>query len=92
MDICICITDLLCCIPELTHCELLYSNKTFFNKIKLDYKNKQNSILGGYRFFANKDINGLTNAFSRISSRSGSITQQAIQVCIFFKLFAFSHL
>ncbi|KAF4021614.1 hypothetical protein G4228_013559 [Cervus hanglu yarkandensis] len=38
------------------------------------------NMTGGYRFFANKDINGLTNAFSRISSRSGSITQQAIQL------------
>uniref|UniRef100_A0A673TM25 VWFA domain-containing protein n=1 Tax=Suricata suricatta TaxID=37032 RepID=A0A673TM25_SURSU len=38
------------------------------------------NMTGGYRFFANKDINGLTDAFSRISSRSGSITQQAIQL------------
>ncbi|XP_057570051.1 calcium-activated chloride channel regulator 1 isoform X2 [Hippopotamus amphibius kiboko] len=37
-------------------------------------------VTGGHRFYANKDINGLTNAFSRISSRSGSITQQAIQL------------
>ncbi|XP_045657816.1 calcium-activated chloride channel regulator 1-like [Ursus americanus] len=38
------------------------------------------NMTGGYRFYANKDINGLTDAFSRISSRSGSITQQAIQL------------
>ncbi|KAB1268061.1 Calcium-activated chloride channel regulator 1 [Camelus dromedarius] len=38
------------------------------------------NMTGGHRFYANKDINGLTNAFSRISSRSGSITQQAIQL------------
>ncbi|XP_006919440.1 calcium-activated chloride channel regulator 1 [Pteropus alecto] len=38
------------------------------------------NMTGGHRFFANKDINGLTDAFSRISSRSGSITQQAIQL------------
>ncbi|XDB48564.1 hypothetical protein AB1E18_002149 [Capra hircus] len=37
-------------------------------------------ITGGHRFYANKDINGLTNAFSRISSRSGSITQQTVQL------------
>ncbi|XP_070642274.1 calcium-activated chloride channel regulator 1 isoform X2 [Bos indicus] len=37
-------------------------------------------MTGGHRFYANKDINGLTNAFSRISSRSGSITQQTIQL------------
>ncbi|XP_039111680.1 calcium-activated chloride channel regulator 1-like [Hyaena hyaena] len=38
------------------------------------------NMTGGYRFYANKDINGLIDAFSRISSRSGSITQQAIQL------------
>uniref|UniRef100_A0A8C7ARM1 Calcium-activated chloride channel regulator 1 n=1 Tax=Neovison vison TaxID=452646 RepID=A0A8C7ARM1_NEOVI len=38
------------------------------------------NMTGGHRFYANKDINGLTDAFSRISSRSGSITQQAIQL------------
>ncbi|KAM8789740.1 calcium-activated chloride channel regulator 1-like [Rhynchonycteris naso] len=37
-------------------------------------------MTGGHRFFANKDINGLIDVFSRISSRSGSITQQAIQL------------
>ncbi|XP_014683056.3 calcium-activated chloride channel regulator 1-like [Equus asinus] len=38
------------------------------------------NMTGGLRFSANKDINGLIDAFSRISSRSGSITQQAIQL------------
>ncbi|KAM9107714.1 LOW QUALITY PROTEIN: calcium-activated chloride channel regulator 1-like [Megaptera novaeangliae] len=38
------------------------------------------SDMTGHCFYANKDINGFTNAFSRISSRSGSITQQAIQL------------
>ncbi|XP_008263168.1 calcium-activated chloride channel regulator 1 isoform X1 [Oryctolagus cuniculus] len=38
------------------------------------------SMTGGYRFYANKDINGLIDAFSRISSRSGSISQQALQL------------
>ncbi|KAM8951560.1 calcium-activated chloride channel regulator 1-like [Lycaon pictus] len=38
------------------------------------------NMTGGHRFYANKDINGLIDAFSRISSRSGSITQQAIQL------------
>ncbi|XP_006093988.1 calcium-activated chloride channel regulator 1-like [Myotis lucifugus] len=38
------------------------------------------NMTGGHRFFANKDINGLIDAFSRISSRSGSITKQAIQL------------
>ncbi|XP_039329609.2 calcium-activated chloride channel regulator 1-like isoform X2 [Saimiri boliviensis] len=34
----------------------------------------------GHRFYAHNDINGLTDAFSRISSRSGSIFQQALQL------------
>ncbi|KAG8519523.1 Calcium-activated chloride channel regulator 1, partial [Galemys pyrenaicus] len=38
------------------------------------------TMTGGHRFFANKDINGLIDAFSRISSRSGNITQQAVQL------------
>ncbi|XP_008580566.1 PREDICTED: LOW QUALITY PROTEIN: epithelial chloride channel protein-like [Galeopterus variegatus] len=38
------------------------------------------NMTGGHRFYANKDINGLTDAFSRISSRSGSISQQALQL------------
>nr|XP_019607312.1 PREDICTED: LOW QUALITY PROTEIN: epithelial chloride channel protein-like [Rhinolophus sinicus] len=38
------------------------------------------NMTGGHRFFAHKDINGLIDAFSRISSGSGSITQQAIQL------------
>ncbi|XP_004480964.1 calcium-activated chloride channel regulator 1-like [Dasypus novemcinctus] len=38
------------------------------------------NMTGGYRFYANKDINGLNDAFSRISSRSGTISQQAIQL------------
>ncbi|KAM8789741.1 calcium-activated chloride channel regulator 1-like [Rhynchonycteris naso] len=37
-------------------------------------------MTGGHRFFINKGINGLIDVFSRISSRSGSITQQAIQL------------
>ncbi|XP_019515460.1 PREDICTED: epithelial chloride channel protein-like [Hipposideros armiger] len=38
------------------------------------------NMTGGHRFFAHKDINGLIDAFSRVSSRSGNITQQAIQL------------
>ncbi|KAM4873063.1 calcium-activated chloride channel regulator 1-like [Thomomys bottae] len=38
------------------------------------------NMTGGHRFYANKDINGLIDAFSRISSRSGSISEQAIQL------------
>ncbi|XP_032152254.1 calcium-activated chloride channel regulator 1-like isoform X2 [Sapajus apella] len=34
----------------------------------------------GHRFYAHNDINGLIDAFSRISSRSGSIFQQALQL------------
>ncbi|XP_011932400.1 PREDICTED: epithelial chloride channel protein-like [Cercocebus atys] len=34
----------------------------------------------GRRFYAHKDINGLIDAFSRISSRSGNISQQAVQL------------
>ncbi|XP_066232813.1 calcium-activated chloride channel regulator 1-like isoform X1 [Saccopteryx leptura] len=38
-------------------------------------------MTGGHRFFvASKDISGLMNVFSSISSRSGSITQQAVQL------------
>ncbi|EHB18738.1 Epithelial chloride channel protein, partial [Heterocephalus glaber] len=36
-------------------------------------------MTGGHRFYAYKDINGLIDAFSRISSRSGSIAQQPLQ-------------
>ncbi|XP_042548184.1 calcium-activated chloride channel regulator 1-like [Dipodomys spectabilis] len=38
------------------------------------------NMTGGLRFYANKDINGLIDAFSRISSRSGNISEQAIQL------------
>ncbi|XP_060058353.1 calcium-activated chloride channel regulator 1-like [Erinaceus europaeus] len=38
------------------------------------------TMTGGHRFYAHRDINGLIDAFSRISSRSGSISQQAIQL------------
>ncbi|XP_069334263.1 calcium-activated chloride channel regulator 1-like [Eulemur rufifrons] len=38
------------------------------------------NMTGGHQFFANKDINGLIDAFSRISSRSGNISQQALQL------------
>ncbi|KAM5159946.1 calcium-activated chloride channel regulator 1-like [Callospermophilus lateralis] len=38
------------------------------------------NMTGGLRFYANKDINGLIDAFSRISSRSGNISQQALQL------------
>ncbi|KAM6167937.1 calcium-activated chloride channel regulator 1-like [Erethizon dorsatum] len=38
------------------------------------------NMTGGHRFYANKDINGLIDAFSRISSRSGSIAQQSLQL------------
>uniref|UniRef100_A0A8C8UNS9 Epithelial chloride channel protein-like n=1 Tax=Peromyscus maniculatus bairdii TaxID=230844 RepID=A0A8C8UNS9_PERMB len=37
-------------------------------------------MTGGLRFYANHDVNGLMDAFSGISSRSGSISQQAVQV------------
>ncbi|XP_012577588.1 PREDICTED: epithelial chloride channel protein-like [Condylura cristata] len=37
-------------------------------------------MTGGHSFFANKDVNGLIDAFSRISSRNGNITQQALQL------------
>ncbi|KAM8791745.1 calcium-activated chloride channel regulator 1-like [Rhynchonycteris naso] len=38
-------------------------------------------MTGGHRFFvASKDISGLMNVFSSISSRSGSNTQQAVQL------------
>ncbi|XP_052586758.1 calcium-activated chloride channel regulator 3A-1-like [Peromyscus californicus insignis] len=38
------------------------------------------STTGGLRFYANHDVNGLMDAFSGISSRSGSISQQALQL------------
>ncbi|XP_075837277.1 calcium-activated chloride channel regulator 3A-1-like [Microtus pennsylvanicus] len=38
------------------------------------------TMTGGLRFYANEDINGLIDAFSRISSRSGNIAQQALQL------------
>lgn len=37
-------------------------------------------MTGGLRFYANNDINSLIDAFSRISSTSGSISQQALQL------------
>ncbi|KFO28029.1 Epithelial chloride channel protein [Fukomys damarensis] len=37
-------------------------------------------MTGGHRFYAYKDINGLIDAFSRISSSSGSIAQQSLQL------------
>ncbi|XP_021051456.1 calcium-activated chloride channel regulator 3A-1 [Mus pahari] len=37
-------------------------------------------MTGGLRFYANKDINSLIDAFSRISSTSGSVSQQALQL------------
>uniref|UniRef100_A0A8C8UE50 VWFA domain-containing protein n=1 Tax=Peromyscus maniculatus bairdii TaxID=230844 RepID=A0A8C8UE50_PERMB len=37
-------------------------------------------MTGGLRFYANHDVNGLMDAFSGISSRSGSISEQALQV------------
>ncbi|XP_008057657.1 epithelial chloride channel protein-like [Carlito syrichta] len=38
------------------------------------------NMTGGYRFYAHKDISGLIDAFSRISSSSGNISQQALQL------------
>ncbi|XP_007530032.2 calcium-activated chloride channel regulator 1-like [Erinaceus europaeus] len=38
------------------------------------------NMTGGLRFYAHKDVSGLIDAFSRISSRSGDMTQQAIQL------------
>ncbi|XP_058537284.1 calcium-activated chloride channel regulator 1-like [Ochotona princeps] len=38
------------------------------------------NMTGGFQFFAHKDVNGLIDAFSRISSRSGNISQQALQL------------
>ncbi|KAL1772630.1 epithelial chloride channel protein-like [Sigmodon hispidus] len=38
------------------------------------------NITGGLQLFANEDLNDLIDAFSGISSRSGSITQQALQL------------
>ncbi|XP_021513701.1 calcium-activated chloride channel regulator 3A-1-like [Meriones unguiculatus] len=39
------------------------------------------NMTGGFRFYAaEEDINGLVNAFSGISSRSGNIAQQALQL------------
>ncbi|XP_038167448.1 calcium-activated chloride channel regulator 3A-1-like [Arvicola amphibius] len=38
------------------------------------------TMTGGLRFYANEDINGLIDAFSGISSRSGNISQQALQL------------
>ncbi|XP_054422812.1 calcium-activated chloride channel regulator 1-like [Pteronotus mesoamericanus] len=38
------------------------------------------SMTGGLQLFANKDVNGLIDVFSRISSPSGNITQRAIQL------------
>ncbi|GAB1288202.1 Calcium-activated chloride channel regulator 3A-1 [Apodemus speciosus] len=37
-------------------------------------------MTGGLRFYASKDLNSLVDAFSRISSTSGSISQQALQL------------
>ncbi|ERE88785.1 epithelial chloride channel protein, partial [Cricetulus griseus] len=38
------------------------------------------TMTGGLHFYAGKDINGLIDAFSGISSRSGDISQQALQL------------
>ncbi|XP_021513700.1 calcium-activated chloride channel regulator 3A-1-like [Meriones unguiculatus] len=38
------------------------------------------SMTGGLRFYANKDVSGLIDVFSRISAMSGSILQQALQL------------
>ncbi|XP_052034992.1 calcium-activated chloride channel regulator 3A-1 [Apodemus sylvaticus] len=37
-------------------------------------------MTGGLRFYASKDLNSLVDAFSRISSTSGSLSQQALQL------------
>ncbi|XP_031231589.1 calcium-activated chloride channel regulator 3A-1-like isoform X1 [Mastomys coucha] len=37
-------------------------------------------MTGGLRFYANKDVNGLIDSFSGISSKSGTISQQALQL------------
>ncbi|EDL12019.1 mCG141954, isoform CRA_b [Mus musculus] len=37
-------------------------------------------MTGGLRFYAKEDVNGLIDAFSGISSKSGSISQQALQL------------
>ncbi|XP_032752498.1 LOW QUALITY PROTEIN: calcium-activated chloride channel regulator 3A-1-like [Rattus rattus] len=37
-------------------------------------------MTGGLRFYANKDVNSLTDAFSGISSASGNLSQQALQL------------
>ncbi|KAM6217084.1 calcium-activated chloride channel regulator 1-like [Rhynchocyon petersi] len=37
-------------------------------------------MTGGYRFYANKDTTGLIDAFCRISSRSGNLSEQAVQL------------
>ncbi|XP_051021569.1 calcium-activated chloride channel regulator 3A-1-like [Acomys russatus] len=37
-------------------------------------------MTGGLRFYANKDVSGLIDAFSRLSSMSGDISQQALQL------------
>ncbi|XP_003784228.1 calcium-activated chloride channel regulator 1-like [Otolemur garnettii] len=37
-------------------------------------------MTGGHKFFASKDINGLIDSFSRISSGSGNIFQRALQL------------
>ncbi|VTJ70362.1 Hypothetical predicted protein, partial [Marmota monax] len=47
------------------------------------------NMTGGLRFYANKDINGLIDAFSRISSRSGNISQQALQAITYSNLSTF---
>ncbi|KAL1772407.1 epithelial chloride channel protein-like [Sigmodon hispidus] len=41
---------------------------------------KLSTMTGGLRFYANKDMTGLIDAFSRISSTSGDLSQQALQV------------
>nr|XP_003479100.1 calcium-activated chloride channel regulator 1-like [Cavia porcellus] len=38
------------------------------------------NMTGGHHFYVYKDINGLIDAFSRISSRSGDIAQQSLQL------------
>ncbi|KAM5256399.1 LOW QUALITY PROTEIN: calcium-activated chloride channel regulator 1-like [Ctenodactylus gundi] len=37
-------------------------------------------MTGGHRFYANKDINGLIDAFSRVSTRSGNLSQRSVQL------------
>ncbi|CAH6777150.1 calcium-activated chloride channel regulator 3A-1 [Phodopus roborovskii] len=38
------------------------------------------TMTGGLRYYASEDVNGLVDAFSGISSRSGNVSQQALQL------------